>query len=56
MKNKSKQLIGHLILATAICVMAAVGFVFIMEKLTARTVGFQSTFGHRAPAPVAPGR
>jgi len=56
MKNKSKHLIGHLILATAICVMAGVGFVFIMEKLTARTVGFQNTFGHRTPAPVTPSR
>jgi hypothetical protein len=56
MKNKSRQLIGQLLLAAAICVMAAVGFVFIMERLTARTVGFQNMFTHRTAAPAAPGR
>jgi len=56
MKNKSRQLIGQLVLATALCAMAAVGFAFIMEQLTARTVGFQNTFGKHAPVPAPPGR
>jgi hypothetical protein len=56
MKNKSRHLIGQLVLAAAVCVMAAVGFVFIMERLTARTVGFQNTFGKHAPVPAPPGR
>ena len=56
MKNKHRHLIGHLVLATALCVMAGVGFVFIMETLTARTVGFHSALGQRAPAPATPSR
>ncbi len=56
MKGKSMQRIGHLVLATALCAMAVVGFAFIMETLTARTVGFQNTFGKHAPVPAPPGR
>jgi hypothetical protein len=56
MKGKSMQRIGHLIVATALCAMAVVGFAFIMEKLTARTEGFQNTFSKHAPVPAPPGR
>jgi hypothetical protein len=56
MKGKSMQRIAHLVLATALCAMAGVGFAFIMEKLTARTVGFQNTFGKHSPVSAPPGR
>ena len=56
MKSRNKVAIRHAVLVMAACGMAAVGFVFIMDTLTARTVGFQYAFGQHAPAPGSPGR
>ena len=55
-KSRSKHALVHVALGMAILGMAAVGFDFIIETLTERTVGFQRAFGHRAPTPVPSGR
>jgi hypothetical protein len=48
MKSRNKEAIGHVILVMAVCGLAAVGFDYIMETLTARTVGLHRMSGQRA--------
>ena len=47
MKTKNRDAIRHVIFLMAICGLAAVGFDYIMETLTARESHPQRTSGHR---------
>ena len=47
MKTKNRDAIRHVIFLMAVCGLAAVGFDYIMETLTARESHPQRTSGHR---------
>jgi hypothetical protein len=56
MKTRNRDAIAQVLMAMAVCILAAIGFDYIIEALTARESGVERAPGHRAAPAVQTGR